>query len=98
MPSMKNFNLAFGASDALAQALQNVEAGGKEKRKRKEKAPKDPNAPKRPPSAYLLFQNDVRKDMQEKLPGKTYREVLTEISKRWTAMTEEQKAVRTHAF
>ncbi|KAI6151623.1 hypothetical protein BKA82DRAFT_4101426 [Pisolithus tinctorius] len=35
-----------------------TEEGGK-KRKR-EKKTKDPNAPKAPPSAYIMFQNDVR--------------------------------------
>jgi len=65
-----------------------------EKRKRggdKVKKAKDPNAPKRPPSAYLLFQNDVRKDMQAQFPDKPYHEVLSEISKKWSAMSEEQK-------
>ncbi|TDL29107.1 hypothetical protein BD410DRAFT_779406 [Rickenella mellea] len=83
--------------DAVPEGAEGEE-GGKKKRKRgekKEKVPRDPNAPKRPPSAYLLFQNEVRKEMMTKFPSMTYREVLAEISKVWTAMSEDDKAVRT---
>src|ERR1700744_1223987 len=64
----------------------------KKKRKRREK--KDPNEPKRPTSAYLLFQNEVRKYYVDKHPGKTYTEVLNEISKSWKGLSEEKKDVR----
>ncbi len=63
----------------------------KEKKTRK---PKDPNAPKRPASAYILFQNDVRKEVVEKNPGMQYRDVLGEISKEWATLDPERKAVR----
>ncbi|KIM20726.1 hypothetical protein M408DRAFT_54305, partial [Serendipita vermifera MAFF 305830] len=55
------------------------------------KKPKDPNAPKRPPSAYLLYQNEVRKDIREQNPDMKYPEVLQEISKMWTALSDEEK-------
>ena len=66
---------------------------GKRKRQVKEKKPKDLNAPKRPPSAYLLFQNEVRKNFKGEHPDMPYSQVLSEISKLWHALTPEEKAV-----
>jgi len=65
---------------------------GKKKRPAKEKKPHDPNAPKRPPSAYLLFQNDVRKTVKGQHPEMPYGQVLAEISKLWYALTPEERA------
>ena len=65
---------------------------GDEKPGRKRRV-KDPNAPKRPPSAYLLFQNQVRKEMVKQHDGLPYHEVLGEIAKRWAVMPDEQKKV-----
>jgi HMG (high mobility group) box len=67
--------------------------GKKRKRQVKEKKPKDPNAPKRPPSAYLLYQNQVRKDVQAANPGIPYTEILGHISKAWAQLSEEEKTV-----
>jgi transcriptional regulator HMO1 len=65
--------------------------GKKRKRATKEKKVKDPNAPKRPPSAYLLYQNEFRKEIKEKNPDMTYPQVLQEISKMWSALSPEDK-------
>ncbi|KAI0773695.1 high mobility group box domain-containing protein [Fomes fomentarius] len=62
------------------------DAEGKRKKK-----PKDPNAPKRPPSSYLLFQNDVRSELKAKNPGMPNNELLGAISKLWAEMPQEQK-------
>ncbi|EAU80600.1 hypothetical protein CC1G_11400 [Coprinopsis cinerea okayama7 len=63
--------------------------GGK-KRKRAAK-PKDPNAPKRPASSYILFQNEVRNELKRQNPNLTNPELLTLISEKWKNMTDEQK-------
>ena len=34
---------------------------------------KDPNAPKRPATSYIMFQNDVRDDLRQKNPGLPYK-------------------------
>ncbi|KAG5639343.1 hypothetical protein H0H81_004064 [Sphagnurus paluster] len=60
------------------------------KRKRK---PKDPNAPKRPASSYIMFQNDIRKDLKEKNPNITNAELLALIAKKWGEMSEADKEV-----
>jgi hypothetical protein len=66
---------------------------GTKKRKRIIK-PKDPNAPKRPASSYILFQNDVRKDLKEMHPELNNADLLTLISDQWKNMSSEEKDVR----
>lgn len=61
--------------------------------RKERKANRDPNAPKRPPSAYLLFQNEIREDMRQRYKELTYSEVLGKISESWKALTEEQRKV-----
>ena len=62
------------------------------KRKRVKK-PRDPDAPKRPPSSYLLFQNEVRQAMKKANPAMANHEILTNISQRWAEMSPEEKEV-----
>ncbi|KAI0643636.1 high mobility group box domain-containing protein [Trametes meyenii] len=59
--------------------------------KKRAKKPKDPNAPKRPPSSYLLFQNDVRQELKAKNPNMRNNELLSAIAKMWAEMPQEQK-------
>jgi len=62
-----------------------------EVKKKKVKKPRDPDAPKRPPSSYLLFQNEIRQAMKKANPGMANHEILTTISQRWASMTPEEK-------
>ncbi|KAL0581197.1 hypothetical protein V5O48_000785 [Marasmius crinis-equi] len=61
------------------------EDGGKRKRV------KDPNAPKRPASSYILFQNDVRSTIKAKYPDLSPSELRTAISQEWATLKEDQK-------
>lgn len=61
--------------------------------RKERKANRDPNAPKRPPSAYLLFQNEIREDMRQQYKDLTYSEVLGKISEAWKQLTEDQRKV-----
>ncbi|KAN0062331.1 hypothetical protein ACQY0O_005213 [Thecaphora frezii] len=61
--------------------------------RRREKRLRDPEAPKRPPSAYLLFQNEVRQEVRKKHPGLPYSEVLGKVSEAWKALTDEQRKI-----
>lgn len=75
-----------------AEVLEEVTKNGKKKRTVTKKK-KDPNAPKRPPSSYLMFQNEIRKELKTQHPEIKHSELLTMISKQWAEMTDEQKAV-----
>ncbi|KAA1465950.1 hypothetical protein DENSPDRAFT_830660 [Dentipellis sp. KUC8613] len=69
-------------------------ADGPKKRRVTKKAPRDPNAPRRPPSSYLYFQNEVRAALKSKYPQMTQSELLGRISQEWTAMSHEDREVR----
>ncbi|GJJ07650.1 hypothetical protein Clacol_001855 [Clathrus columnatus] len=73
------------------EASPSLDQNGKKKRVVKEKKPRDKDAPKRPPSAYLLFQNEVRKEIKNEHPGMTNHEILQEVSKLWNTVSEQEK-------
>lgn len=66
---------------------------GTEAKPKKEKKIRDPNLPKRPTSAYLLFQNTVRKTLKDSHPEFDYKTIQQELSKEWSTLTPEQKIV-----
>lgn len=49
------------------------------------------NAPKRPPSAYLIFSNENRSVVKSENPQMPAKLVMSELAKRWKALTDEQK-------
>lgn len=66
------------------------------KRKRAQKAPVDPNAPKRPSTAYFLYMAEARRIIKEEREKKNEAplgnlEMTNEISKRWHALSEDAK-------
>ncbi|XVF01727.1 hypothetical protein REPUB_Repub04eG0113600 [Reevesia pubescens] len=60
--------------------------------KKKLKKGKDPNAPKRPPTAFFLFMDDFRKSYKEANPeAKGVTGVAKEGGEKWKSMSEEEK-------
>lgn len=91
-----------GPAPVTATMQQTPPAAEEEKRKPgrpakgapvKEKKVKDPNAPKRPASAYINFQNDVREEIRRIHPSLPYKEVLTLIAEKWKNLPTEVKQV-----
>lgn len=76
---------------AAAAADPESESGAEKPSKRK-KAPKDPDAPKPPPSAYALFAADeraaARKGQQELTPA----EVTKRLRAKWHELPEDEMA------
>ena len=68
------------------------------KRKPREKKIRDPNAPKRPPSAYILFQNEVRDKVRAANPDKPYKEILAVISEQWKKLPDTEKKIYESAY
>ncbi|KAG8717989.1 hypothetical protein FRC08_006185 [Ceratobasidium sp. 394] len=52
---------------------------------------KDPNAPKRPATSYILFQNDIRDELKAQHPGLPYKELLGKVSEAWQKLAETEK-------
>jgi len=67
------------------------EDGDASKKRKRPTKPKDPNAPKRPASSYILFQNEVRKELKERHPELSNADLLSLISEQWKSMSDEQK-------
>lgn len=96
-PSLVNIptTLSAFANAQTAPSPVPLTAPVEEKKKpKKEKKPKDPDAPKRPPSAYILFQNDVREKIRSQNPGMAYKDILAVISEQWKSLPEDAKKVR----
>ncbi|KAI0079753.1 HMG-box [Panus rudis PR-1116 ss-1] len=93
----------YNASQANGQlpVIPNTPLTGRGKRKAAEqgdgrrvkraKKPRDPNAPKRPASSYILFQNEVRQQLKDKNPNLPNNELLSLIAKMWKDMPREEK-------
>ncbi|KIJ70621.1 hypothetical protein HYDPIDRAFT_35982 [Hydnomerulius pinastri MD-312] len=73
----------------LAAADLAADDGGR--KKKREKKAKDPNAPKAPPSAYIMFQNEIRNAVREQHPGVQYKELMGLIAKQWNSLSSEKK-------
>ena len=71
-----------------SRASGNVESGGEKSTKFKKKKGKDPNAPKRPMSAYLLFVKENRAAIAKENPAMKNTEVLSEVGRRWKTLDE----------
>ncbi|KAK4400176.1 High mobility group B protein 7 [Sesamum angolense] len=65
-----------------------------EPRTKKEKKAKNPNAPKRPPTAFFVFMEEFRKSYKEANPEcKSVAMVAKEGGEKWKSMSDEDKKV-----
>ncbi|XP_019194737.1 PREDICTED: high mobility group B protein 7-like [Ipomoea nil] len=63
-----------------------------EPKAKKEKKAKDPNAPKRPPTAFFVFMEEFRKTFKEENPDiKSVATVAKEGGEKWKSLTDEEK-------
>lgn len=87
----------LGASESgkgKRKAAHSPEDGEAPKRRKRNMKPKDPNAPKRPASSYILFQNDVRKELKGQHPNLSNSDLMGLISEQWKNLSHEQKEVK----
>jgi hypothetical protein len=60
--------------------------------KKKVKAPKDPNRPKRPLSGYQIFMADNNAQFKEKNPEANATVIMSEVAKAWSTLGEDKKS------
>lgn len=86
---------AVVAKPSRKRKLVALEIGedGLPKKKKRERKLKDPNAPKGPASAYILFQNDIRAAYKKEHPEMTNKELLRLIGDQWKGLDEGKKEV-----
>jgi len=66
--------------------------------KRKKAAiPKDPNAPKRPMTAYIIFSTEVRQKLHSDQPEMGFVELMRQIGGLWNNLPQAEKQVCTYA-
>ncbi|CAL9177798.1 unnamed protein product, partial [Musa hybrid cultivar] len=78
-----------------ADTRLSVKKGGERapKKPRKTKAAKDPNKPKRPPSAFFVFMEEFRKSFKEKNPNNKSVSVVGKAGgDKWKSLSEAEKA------
>nr|CAB3471515.1 unnamed protein product [Digitaria exilis] len=82
-----------GAAKADAKLAVKSKGAEKPAKGRKGKAGKDPNKPKRAPSAFFVFMDEFRKEFKEKNPkNKSVAAVGKAAGDRWKSLSEADKA------
>jgi hypothetical protein len=79
-------------SDALVKEFPDVATGPKEKKARKPRKAKDPNAPKRACTSFFHFQAEKREEVKAEYPGIKAKDVAKRIGDMWKALDEDEKA------
>jgi hypothetical protein len=88
----RRFN-ELALKDAERYSAEIAAYGGEDAIKKKKRAKKDPNAPKRALSAFFFFSNEKRPEVQAGHPEWKVGQVAQELGRMWKALTEEQKRV-----
>jgi hypothetical protein len=57
----------------------------------KKKIKKDPNAPKKPASSYILFMSEFTPLFKKENPNLTQKEVMTAVGHRWSQLPADKK-------
>lgn len=78
------------AADTPASTAEETPVA-EEKKTRKKRAAKDPNAPKKPLTSYILFYNHLRSSVAEKNTELSQVDIAKEIARQWKEMSESDK-------
>jgi hypothetical protein len=93
MTDFANMSSSMKIPSAAPASAVDAPAETNGKRKRKDKVARDPLKPKRPMSAYLLYQADLRKKLLEANPGMPNNAIMGMVAEKWRALTDEEKKV-----
>ena len=72
---------------------QEEEEEEKEKKKKKASPKKDPNAPKKPTNAYMIYAKEERANIKKDSGIEESKKLMTEIGRRWKVEKEENSAI-----
>ena len=88
-----------GKGALLGSGISGLNSDLTKVKKKRAKKEKDPNAPKRPLTAYFLYSTHARPEVKKDLgDSATPVEVNNEILKRWKEMAADKKEVCPNAF
>ncbi|KAJ7000859.1 FACT complex subunit SSRP1 [Populus alba x Populus x berolinensis] len=88
-PGKKDFKREVSSSKAVTK--RKSRDGEESQKKRKPKKKKDPNAPKRSKSAYVIFSQMERENVKKSNPGIVFGEITKALADKWNAMSAEEK-------
>ncbi|KDN50690.1 hypothetical protein RSAG8_01188, partial [Rhizoctonia solani AG-8 WAC10335] len=80
-----------GAGSSKTRAIHSRGPAQTSTRNRKEKKPKDPNAPRQPPPAYIVYQNEIRESMRVRFPTHSPTELVKEIAATWKTLPNSER-------
>ena len=79
-------------ADLLDDGKSGIPALDAADKKGKKRKIRDPDMPKNPKSAYILFSMAKRDEVKKEIGGNV-REVMTELARRWQSLSDKQKQV-----
>ncbi|KAI9226713.1 MAG: hypothetical protein DHS80DRAFT_32474 [Piptocephalis tieghemiana] len=82
---------ASNAAAGILTAATPVATPTTKKRRKTSRGTKDPNAPKRPPSTFLMYCSSQRSAIREAHPDWPYTEIATELGRLWKDVPEGEK-------
>ena len=83
---------AAAAAYVAAAAAGEGDEPRKKNRKKSKKHKKDPGAPTRPKTAYLLYGDEQRPGLKEKFPEYRQSEIMIELGKMWSTVDQTTKS------
>lgn len=89
---LKQGSVATGNSSSSGAHAADSEEEDDKKSKKKKKEERDPNAPKRNLSSYMLYSQSVRPDTVKEHPELKAVDVAKLIGQKWNALSEKEKA------
>ncbi|XP_031495967.1 high mobility group B protein 7-like [Nymphaea colorata] len=81
------------SKNPLERKKKTVSSEKKESKRKRSSKERDPNMPKRPPTAFFVFMDEFRKKYKEENPedAKSVAKVAKEGGEKWKSMTTEEK-------
>jgi ABC-type transporter MlaC component len=90
-PSEKQRFYELASKDAERYQAEIAAFGGEDAMRKRKRAKKDPNAPKRALSAFFFFSQIKRPEVQQAHPEHKVGQIAQEMGKMWKALTEQEK-------
>jgi len=83
--------MSSGARTNEGKGKRAAKSGGGVKKTKAKGKKKDPNAPKRPKSGWIIYSTKVRPEFKKKHADASFGELTQKISEKWKTMTADDK-------
>ncbi|CAG8743735.1 10429_t:CDS:2, partial [Cetraspora pellucida] len=90
-PRKRKSKVATATTNDTKKEMNNDGESVEQSKPKRVKKAKDPNAPKKPPNAYMQFSKIKRPEIKKENPDANPKEILTLIGEAWRKMSEEER-------